>query len=276
MATNQTAVVNENNILVESGKIEYSKDGMSTWVNQGLADSVGITFSSTPRDVQPGNGAVPDIAKGSAAQSVNMTAELWELSAQNYVDLTGGLFELTTVAGAPITGQEDVLAANTTVASKFYPFDVQMATGAVVTSIVIVDTANTYVLDTDYRILQVGDAWGYMFISGGDYNATLVITVEYSVTPALSETVTVGGSSTQSSVAIRVTQLIVRTDVAYDIMNRWIIYNCFLEGDLATILKNKDETDAVARIPVTIKGELDATRDLKDQLYSFTRTQVPH
>jgi hypothetical protein len=54
------------------------------------------------------------------------------------------------------------------------------------------------------------------------------------------------------------------------------VYNAFLEGDLAIATKNKDETDAVARIPVTLKGILDDDRSAGDQLYKFTRTHVAH
>lgn len=277
MAVLQTSLQNADNILLESAKIEYSTDNGSTFTDLGLADNVAITFNSTAREVQPGNGATPDIAKGSASQMATITAELWELSTQNYVDLTGGLFTRTTVAGTPLVGTTDVLAADSTEASQFYPFDTQQYDGSTPTSISIADdTPATYVLDTDYRILSVNGVWGYMFISGGDYDSTAVITVTYSVTPAVSETIKVGGSSSQVSVWIRITNLVVRTDVSYDITNVWNIYNAFVEGDIAITLKNKDETDAVARIPISLKGILDDSRTAGDQLYSFTRTKVAH
>ena len=117
-----------------------------------------------------------------------------------------------------------------------------------------------------------------MFITGGTpaYDPTKTITVEYDVTPSVSETITVGGSSSQTSIGIRITNLVIRTDVVYDMQNQWTIYNAFIEGDLATALKNKDEADAVARIPITLKGTLDDSRPIKDQLYKFSRTQIAH
>lgn len=277
MAVLQTQLQNADDIILESAKMEYSIDNGSTYVDLGLADNVAITFNSTPRDVQPGNGSTPDIAKGSASQMATLTADLWELSLQNYSDISGGLFTRTVTAGTPIVDQNDIHPANTTEASKFYAFDIQQSAGTVPTNISIEDdTPATYVLNTDYRILKVGSAWGYIFISGGSYDPTAIITVEYDVTPASAEKVAVGGSSSQTSIIVRVTNLIVRTDVSYDITNVWTLYNCFLEGDLATAMKNKDETDPVARIPITLKAILDDQRTAGDQLYNLERTQVAH
>lgn len=279
MAVLQTSLQDPNNIILESAKVEYSIDDGSNYVDLGLADNVVITFNSTPRDVQPGNGATPDIAKGSASQMGTVTADLWELSTQNYADISGGLFTRTTTAGTPIVDQNDIWAVNTTSVDTFYAFDVQSYDGSVPTNISIDDdTPSTYILDDAYRILQVGSRWGYMFISGGTpaYDPTAIITVEYDVTPSVAEKVTVGGSSSQTSIMVKVTNLIPRTDVSYDIQNEWNLYNCFIEGDLAIAMKNKDETDAVARVPITLKATLDDTRTVNDQLYSFERTQLAH
>lgn len=277
MAVLQTSLQNADDIILESGQIEISVDDGSNWIDLGLADNVAVIFNSTPRDVQPGNGATPDIAKGSAAQMISLTAEMWELSLQNMVDVSGGLFTLTIVDGTPLVDTTDVHVADSTEAVKFYAFDKQQGTGVVPTAIAIDDDSpSTLVLDTDYSIIKSGGLWGYYFISGGDYDATAVITVEYTVTPNLSEKVTVGGSSSQTSIMIRITNTIPRTDVSYDIQNQWLIYNAFVEGDIAVALKNKDEADAVARIPLTLKGTLDDSRLVGDQLYSFERTKVAH
>lgn len=278
MAVLQTSLQNADNVLLESAKIEYSTDEGSTFTDLGLADNVAITFNSTPREVQPGNGATPDIAKGSATQEATVTAELWELSTQNYADLSGGLFNRSTVAGTPLVDEQDIHQPNTTEHSTFYPFDTQQYDGSVPTNIGITDDSPaTYVLNTDYEVIQVGDTWGYWFLSTSvTYDPTATITVEYDVTPSSSETVTVGGSSSQTSVYMRVTQLVIREDVSYDITNVWELYNCFIEGDLSIALKNKDEADAVARVPITMKAILDEDRSRGDQLYKFTRTQVAH
>ena len=279
MATLQTSLQNADDIILESGQIEISIDSASTWIDLGLADNVAVTFNSTPREVQPGNGATPDIAKGSASQMVSLSADLWELSMTNMVDISGGLFTKTVVAGAPLVDETDVYAADATEVNKFYPFATQQGTGVVPTAIAIEDdTPNTYVLDDSYQIIKVGAKWGYRFISGGTpaYDPTAVITVTYTVTPNISEKISVGGTSSQTSIMIRISNLVKRTDVAYDILNQWIIYNAFVEGDIAVALKNKDEADAVARIPLTLKGSLDDSRTAGDQLYSFERTKVAH
>ncbi len=277
MATSQTTLQNPNSVILESAKIEYSTDDGSTFTDLGLADNVVITFNSTPREVQPGNGPTPDIAKGSASQMATVTAELWELSTLNYAELSGGLFNRTTVAGTPLVDENDVHVANATAASLFYPFATQQYNAAVPTNISIADsTPQTLVLNTDYEIVKVGNSWGYWFLTGGLYDATKIITVEYDVTPSVSEKVTVGGSSSQTPIYVRATNLVLREDVAYDISNVWSLYNCFIEGDLAIAMKNKDETDAVARVPITLKAILDGDRAVGDQLYNFNRTQIAH
>lgn len=277
MAVLQTSLQDADNIILESGQIEISMDDGLTWIDLGLADNIVVTFNSTPREVQPGNGATPDIAKGSASQMSSLAADLWELSTQNLVDISGGLFTRTTVAGSPVVDDTDVLAVNTTVVSVVYPFVGQQGSGVVPTAIEITDTGGTYVLNTDYSIAKLGNGkWGYYFITGGDYDPTGVITVEYTYTPNVSTKVTVGGSSSQTSIQVRITNVVLRTDVAYDIENQWIIYNAFVEGDMVVALKNKDEADAVARIPINLKGSLDDSRSVGDQLMSFERTHVAH
>lgn len=276
MSTTQTAVQNQDNILLESAKMEYSLDDGSTMVNLGLADNVAITFGSTPRDVQPGNGPAPDVVKGSAAQTAQIAADMWELSTQHLEDLTGGLFTHGTVAGSAVSGGTEALAADSTEAGGFTAFSGQQYDESTPTAISIADTSNSYVLNTDYRIIKVGTLWGAQWISGGDYDSTLVITVTSSYTPASETYATVGGTSSQSAVYFKVTQVIPRSDVAYDIHNIWEFYKCFQSGDLVSALKNKDDTDPAARIPLTMVAELDADRTAGDQLMKFRRLQVAH
>jgi len=276
MATTQTEVQNQDNIILESAKLEYSTDGGSTFINLGLADNVQISFNSTARDVQPGNGPTPDVVKGSASQSAEISADMWELSMTHIEALTGGLFTRGTVAGSEVAGNTDVNAADTTEAGAFYAFDLQQYDESTPTAIGIADTANSYVLNTDYRIMKMGDFWGYVFISGGDYDDSLVITATYTVTPSAEEYATVGGTSSQSAVFMRITNMIIRTDVSYDIHNIWEIYKCFQTGDLVTALKNKDDTDPAARIPLSMTAELDPSRTVGDQLMKNRRVTVAH
>ena len=276
MATTQTSVQNQDNIILESALLEYSLDGGSTLVNLGLADNVQVTFGSTPRDVQPGNGPAPDVVKGSAAQSAEIAADMWELSMQNLEDLTGGLFTQGTIAGAEIAGGTDVLAVDTTEDNGFTAFEVQQYDESTPTAISIADTANAYILNTDYRIIKVGRLWGAQWISGSVYDSSLVITMTYTVTPSSEENATVGGTSAQTAVFFKVTQIVPRTDVAYDVHNIWEFYKTFQEGDLVTALKNKDDTDPAARIPLVMAAELDADRTVGDQLMKIRRLQVAH
>lgn len=276
MATTQTAVQNQDDILLESAKLEYSLVYGGSLVNLGLADNVSVTFGSTPRDVQPGNGPAPDVVKGSAAQRAEISADMWELSPQSLEDLTGGLFTKGTVAGVEVPGDTDVLAVNTTEAGEFTAFQNQQYDESVPTAISIADTANSYILDTDYRIVKLGTIWGVLWVAGSVYNPALVITTTYTYTPSSEEYVTVGGTSSQASIAAKVTQIIPRTNVAYDIHNVWEFYKCFQVGDLVAALKNKDDTDPAARIPLVLVAELDADRTAGDQLYKFRRLQVAH
>ena len=276
MATTQTSVQNQDNIILESALLEYSLDGGSTLVNLGLADNVQITFGSTPRDVQPGNGPAPDVVKGSAAQSAEIAADMWELSMQNLEDLTGGLFTQGTIAGTEIAGGTDVLAVDSTEDGGFIAFEVQQYDESTPTAISIADTANAYILNTDYRIIKVGRLWGAQWISGSVYDPTLVITMTYTVTPSSEENATVGGTSAQTAVYFKITQIVPRTDVSYDVHNIWEFYKTFQEGDLVTALKNKDDTDPAARIPLVMAAELDADRVVGDQLMKIRRLQVAH
>ena len=276
MAYSQTNVQNQDNILLESAKIEYSTDGGSTLKNLGLADNVSISFSSTPRDVQPGNGPAPDVVKGSAAQSAEVSADLWELSMTAVEDLTGGLFTKGTVAGTPVAAHAQALAINSQEAGGFQAFDIQSYAGAVPTAISIADTSGAYTLTTDYLVIKVGDLWGVQWVAGGSFDPTKIITITFTTTPSAEENVTVGGTSTQTPVYLKVTQIVARNDVAYDIHNIWELYKGFQSGDLVMALKNKDETDPVGRIPLTIGCELDGTRAAGDQLMKMRRVQVAH
>jgi hypothetical protein len=98
----------------------------------------------------------------------------------------------------------------------------------------------------------------------------------YTVTPSSEENATVGGTSAQTAVYFKVTQIVPRTDVAYDVHNIWEFYKTFQEGDLVTALKNKDDTDPAARIPLVMAAELDADRTVGDQLMKIRRLQVAH
>lgn len=276
MATTQTSVQNQDNIILESAKIEYSLVYGGSLINLGLADNVSIKFGSTPRDVQPGNGPAPDVVKGSAAQTAEISADMWELSSQHFEDLTGGLFTKGTVAGTPVAADTDEHAANSTEDGAFTQFRNQQYDESTPTAISIADTANSYVLDVDYRIVKIGTIWGIIWIAGSVYDPTLVITVTYSYTPSSEDYVTVGGTSNQSSISIKVTQIIPRGDIAYDVHNVWEFYKCFQTGDLVTALKNKDDTDPAARIPLVMTAELDAERVAGDQLYKSRRLKVAH
>lgn len=278
MAVNQTPGTDVDDIFLESAKIEYSKDGGSTWIDLGLADDVAITFASTKREVQPGNGTAPDRVKGSATQKATITAAMWQLSVQQICDISGGLFAYFSTAGES-TPSTDELAANSTAADTFYAFEKQQYNGATPTSIAITkdpDDANVaLVLNTDYRVLKVGDQWGYMFIAGDKYDATKDMEVDYTVTPAATEGYNVGGKSNQVSYQYKITNYVpTESTVAYDLYNVWTFYKGMQEGDLAFALKNKDEVDPVARIPITIGCELDPSKTAGQQLYKFERQKV--
>ncbi|RKZ08424.1 hypothetical protein DRQ25_09135 [Candidatus Fermentibacteria bacterium] len=241
-----------------------------------MADNVSLTFASTPRDVQPGNGPAPDVVKGSAAQSAEISADLWELGMQALEDLTGGLFTKGAIAGTVVTGGVEDIAADTTTDGGFTAFTGQQYDESVPTAIGIIDTSNSYVLDTDYRIIKMGNLWGALWMSGSVYDPTLVISVTSTYTPASEEYTTVGGTSAQTDVFMKVTQIVPRTDVTYDVHNIWEFFKCFQTGDLVTALKNKDDTDPAARIPLTMTAELDSDRAVGSQLMKIRRLQVDH
>ena len=278
MAVNQTPGTDVDDIFLESAKIEYSKDNGSTWIDLGLADDVAITFASTKREVQPGNGTAPDRVKGSATQTATITAAMWQLSVQQICDISGGLFAYYSTAGTAAT-PTDEYAANGTAANLFYPFAYQQYNGVTPTSIVVTQdpdgTPATLVLNTDYRVFKVGDYWGYMFITGGSYDATKAIDVDYAVTPAATEGYNVGGKSNQVSYQYKITNYVpTESTITYDLYNVWTFYKGMQEGDLAFALKNKDEVDPVARVPITIGCELDPSRTAGQQLYKFERQKV--
>lgn len=278
MAVNQTPGTSADDIYIESGKIEISIDGGSTWDDLGLADDVNITFSSTKREVQPGNGTAPDRVKGSATQTATLTASMWQLSMRQICYISGGLFTYYSVAGTAAT-PTDEYAANATEAALFYPFASQQYNGVTPTAIVVTQdpdgTPATLVLNTDYRVFKVGDYWGYMFVAGGSYDATKAIDVDYAVTPASEEGFTVGGKSSQTSYMYRVTNTIpTESTITYDIYNYFELYKGMQEGDLSWALKNKDEVDPVARIPITVGFELDSTRTAGQQLMKSGRQKV--
>jgi len=279
MAVNQTAGTNADDIIIESGKIEVSTDGGSTFDDLGLADNVVITFTNTPRDVQAGNGTEPDRVRGSATQSATLVAEMWQLSMLQLETISGGLFNYSAVAGTPVVGQTDTFAANETEAGEFYAFAVQQFDESTPTAIVLTQdpsgTPAVLVLNTDYKVVKLGGLWGYYYITAVTYDATKAQQAVYNVTPSVSTKVNVGGSSSQASYVYRVTNNIpTESGVTYDIYNYFNIYRGTLSGDIVWALKNKDDTDPAARVPMTIAFELDSTRDAKDQLMSIERVKV--
>lgn len=278
MAVNQTPGTDVDDIFLESAKIEYSKDSGSTWIDLGLADDVAITFSSVKREVQPGNGTAPDRVKGSATQTAIISAAMWQLSVQQICDISGGLFTYYSTAGTAAT-PTDSYAASATAAALFYPFEYQQYNGVVPTSIVVTQDPDgddtTLTLNTDYQVMKVGDYWGVMFIAGVNYDATKEIDIDYAVTPAAAEGYKVGGKSNQVSYQYKITNYVpTESTVAYNLYNVWTFFKGMQEGDLAFALKNKDEVDPVARIPITIGCELDPTLTAGEQLYTFERQKV--
>lgn len=200
--------------------------------------------------------------------SVEISATLAQIETSNIHKLMSGATAYAAVAAAPAAASTDTYAIAGWSMAKFIPFLNQNGAGTVPATITVESPALTVLtLGTDYDIIQNENGlWGVAMIDTVAVDpATNALLVKYTHTPSASRGLTMGSASvTITPRAFRIRKLLA-TGKYFTI----IVYSAVNTSGLSLAFPRYD-TDTVTTLPITIRGECDATRSDLDQLLSIT------
>jgi hypothetical protein len=189
-----------------------------------------------------------------------LKASIWDI-------IRSGFDTKTTTAAAEVSGATMAYAANTTEAGKFYAITGQNATGAKQTISGITNPVGTPLVEgTDYiQAKNEAGVWGLVFIAGSDYDATEIITVTYTYTPAASVTYKSGDKTVLPWFMCKV---ITKNDgSAYTTT----LYKCKVKIGKKWTYPKDDDTDRRVKVPLEIIAKPDATYN-SSLLYETVQT----
>lgn len=196
---------------------------------------------------------VDDLKKFVNGKKVQMNFDLAEINLSNLAKLDAGLVTLTTVAGSPLTNQNQVVAAGDWAFDRVIELTGQEDDGTAPTiNSVTLGTDGAIVLNTDYRVVKLANGnWAIAIIDSATVtteNQTVTINSDY--TPSASKKLTFGDSGNKVLKVMR----IINTDengkdFKIDINNatNFAAYSIDFAGD--------DEED-VAVMPVQFEGDI--------------------
>ncbi|WP_320130251.1 hypothetical protein [uncultured Sphaerochaeta sp.] len=188
------------------------------------------------------------------------TTELYQIRMDVINKLTGGVMTVTPVAGDPVVGVVQSIAAGWSI-GRLYLLSGQNSNGTKQTLASVKSGATVLVSGTDY--VQGSDAsgkWGIIMISDADAPTGTAIDVTYGYTPAASMSVQMGAP------VVEITPRIVRFLKMQDGKKYQVtLYSALLDGSLKLSFPGAD-ADKPASLPVTISGMLDPDRAEGSQL----------
>lgn len=195
---------------------------------------------------------------------VNGAFELYQLYLPNIVEFLAGVATVTATAGVEVAGHTQDWAADTTAAGTFYPFDMQQSAGTTPTAISVAGdpdgTPDAYVLNTDYRVIQVNGIWGLLFVTGSKYTVGELIRATYTITPASAQTLKMGAAT--ASITPKIVQF---SKTISGKIYRARLWSATADGGL-TITFPDSAGDEPASLPISIVGSLDTTKTSGEQL----------
>jgi hypothetical protein len=209
---------------------------------------------------------------GSKAESLktyikNMVAtgtfEMYQLFLDNIQKLLDGAATVSTVAGAPVVGYNQVVASGSWIFDRLIPLTFQNGSGAKITPTSVTGSVDgALVLNADYWIVK--DANGIWGISIRDSVTVTTeaqnITIVYDYTPAASKTLKMGAQSAELTPKIVEFSLTIAGKIYR--VRLWSVTN---EAGL-TLGFPESASDDLTSMPVSLKGGLDAARATGEQL----------
>lgn len=203
---------------------------------------------------------------------INMDFNMYELDVDNLNIIGGGLFNLTTTAGTPVSGGVETIASGDWAYNQMYVLQNKESDGSQPTINSVTGSVDgALVLDTDYFVTKNQDGkWG-IYILDTVTVTTLVqsIAVDTDYTPAASKTLDAGTNS------LTLTPAVVRfSHIDGDSKERYLdIWAATLGENGFTFTFGSQVNDGAQSFPVSLSGDLDTTRDDGKQLMSYVDQQ---
>jgi hypothetical protein len=243
-------------ILRGSGKLEISPyQATPTWQDAGSLSALEYDEKLEMSKEENDNA---DADENPSSQEVTVKATLHEALKAAIWDILRGSFDTKTVnSGSIVSGATYDFPINTTVERIVYPLPGQNASGLVQSTISIkkdpAGTNTTLVAGTDFVSgKDAAGRWGIMFLAGGQYDATKLIRVTYTYTPAASIDYESGNSTVLPWFMVRITTK--NTLRPY----YFIGYKCKIRtGKKFTYPKDEDK-DPRVKVPIEIVCKTDA------------------
>jgi hypothetical protein len=199
--------------------------------------------------------------------AVSTTFNLAQIKLDNINKLMSGASAYSTVAGTPVAVTGETTAGGSWTAPQFIAFQNQSASGAVPTSISVVNDG-TLTISTDYDVVKLGDTWGVYVKDTVNTDDAEDVVLAYTYTPAASKKISVGSSSVD--IAPRALRL--RKNMGTTAAPKWftvLVYSAVNEGGLSMAFPRWDATEPTT-LAITMTGQLDTSRTDLDQLFSIT------
>lgn len=265
--THQTTVQNPNAVRFGSGKIEVGTS-TSTLVDVGAIRNASFAREFEKVEVMSDN--AHRVLVGVKDEAVYLEFDMMETDFNNLSVLMGGLDTLTTIAASPVAVTAE---AHTLSGTNAVRLDHKEGDGTEVSSIVVTDSSsNVFTRGTDY-VISV-DSAGYTTIArssdaSGNIADGETVYVTYSYTPNSSVKVTTGGKVTISDRVVRITN----TNESGKKL-QITLYKASIDSGWSYDFPADNNVEA-GMIHIKMKGVLDITRPIGDQLYEIIDEQAP-
>ena len=255
----QTTVQNKNAIRFGSGKLEIGPN-INNLINIGAVRNA--LFREEWEDVEVRSDNAGVIKVGIKEHVAFIECDMMEVNLETMKTVRGNLDTLTTVAGEPTSIEDESHVLEST---DFVRLQYRNGDGTEVGSIVVKDENETILTrNTDY-VLAI-DSVGYTCIArieNGTLSSGDEVKVSYQYTPTSAITMTSGGRVTISDRVIRITN-INENEKEF----RITLYKATInEGTEIEFPGDDDDDPAMPRL--VMKGILDTTRDVGDQLFEI-------
>lgn len=232
-----------------SGLVEVaSYSSNPVWKSFGAITGLKTTENMTVAAEEVGNAAPIDRV---TVQDVTIELSQLELLDNSCREIMrGGFDNFATVAGTETTDSQ-VFAADSTAVDTAYELEYQMGDGTLPV-VVVSDTVAAYVDGTDYELFLDSDKAKIIFIAGGAYDATKVITIATTYTPAASIVVSSGDKSELPFFMVRITTKNDGRPVES------LFYRCqTTTGEVHEFKSDNDEADRSMANPISITARQD-------------------
>lgn len=256
----QTTVQNSRTLRFGSGLVEVGDD-INALVNLGAMR--GIIFQESWENVEVESDNAGKVSLGITNHVAGISGELMEINLTNLHNLRGGIDNYENIPGELVQGVEQVVAQGSWTTDKFIKIVNQNGDGSPITINSITGTTTEELTpEVDYFLAQ-NEFGEYGIIVQDGVATNQALTINYDYTPNAAVKLSSGGKTVISPKVVRVTNI-----------------NEFGKKFQITIFKAKnqeginiefpaDSSGEVATCPITLQGEVDATREVGSQLFEI-------